>query len=210
MNITIFGATGNLGGALLKQCIEAGHNITVLVRTPSKLPTSALEHGIVTVVQGDALETEDVDRVLSPETQVILFALGFNPRFSKHKSPQNLCTDVTRNIIEAMRAKNIPRLVWVGGGSTLRPRRDKITFGSKFVRWYASSIFYDRHRHNDKDNQMALLDANKDICWIGLRPCLMTKGPKREVYRLGYDKFWGFSTISFADCAHAMIGMMAF
>lgn len=208
MNITLFGATGKLGSALLSQCIDAGHDITVLARTPSKLPTSVLEHGSVTVVQGDALKTEDVDRVLFTETQAILFAIGFEPRFNKINSPQNLCTDITRNILGAMRAKNIPRLVWVGGGSTLLPLRDKITCGSKFVRWYANSVLYDRHRHTDKDHQMALLEANKDICWIGLRPCLMKKGPKRGVYRLGYDKFSGLSTISFADCAHAMIGMM--
>jgi len=38
----------------------------------------------------------------------------------------------------------------------------------------------------------------------------MKKGPKRGVYiyRLGYDKFSGLSNISFADCAHAMIGRM--
>jgi len=200
MNITLFGATGKLGSALLSQCIEAGHEITVLARTPSKLPTSALEHSSVTVVQGDALKTEDVDRVLFTETQAILFAIGVDEK----NSPQNLCTDTTRNILDVMRAKNIPRLVWCGGGSNLLPLRDKITFGSKFVRWYANSFL--NHRHTDKEHQMELLNANKDICWVGIRPLQMKKGPKRGVYRLGYDKFSGLSNISFADCAHAMIG----
>ena len=37
MNVAIFGATGSLGSECLRQSMEAGHEITVLVRTSSKL-----------------------------------------------------------------------------------------------------------------------------------------------------------------------------
>ncbi|WP_373091863.1 hypothetical protein [Zhongshania sp.] len=36
----------------------------------------------------------------------------------------------------------------------------------------------------------------------------MTPGPMRGDYRLGFDRFNGFSRISFADCAHAMLAML--
>ena len=64
------------------------------------------------------------------------------------------------------------------------------------------------HRHTDKEHQLALLDANADLCWLGVRPLQMRAGPKTGVYRLGYHRFSGMSKISFADCAHAMIGML--
>ena len=38
MKVTIFGATGLLGRECLSQCLEADHEVTVLARTPSKLP----------------------------------------------------------------------------------------------------------------------------------------------------------------------------
>ena len=63
-------------------------------------------------------------------------------------------------------------------------------------------------RHRDKVHQLVLLNQNMDLDWIGVRPLQMRKGPRRGNYRLGFDPFSGFSSISFADCAHAMIGML--
>ena len=63
-------------------------------------------------------------------------------------------------------------------------------------------------RQRDKVHQLALLEESRDVDWIGLRPLQMRKGPKRSEYRVGFDTFSGFSKISFADCAHAMIGML--
>jgi len=51
-------------------------------------------------------------------------------------SPADLCTDVTRHILQVMRENPIPRLVWCGGGSNLLPE-DHITFGARFVRWWS-------------------------------------------------------------------------
>ena len=46
MKITIFGATGRTGQNLVKKALEAGHEVTAYVRTPSKLTA---EHGNLTV-----------------------------------------------------------------------------------------------------------------------------------------------------------------
>ena len=43
---------------------------------------------------------------------------------------------------------------------------------------------------------------------MGIRPLQMKSGPKKCKYRLGYNAFSGLSTISYADCAHAMVGML--
>ena len=40
------------------------------------------------------------------------------------------------------------------------------------------------------------------------RPLQMKVGLLRGEYRLGFNPFSGTSSISFADCAHAMLGML--
>jgi putative NADH-flavin reductase len=199
MNITLFGATGDLGRECLQQCLQAGHTITVLVRSPHKLPAELASR--ITVVQGDALNAADVARALPQGTDAILFAIGVDEK----TSPPDLCTDVTRLIIEVMRARHIPKLVWCGGGSNI-VADDVVTFGARFVRWYAEVFL--KHRHTDKEHQLALLDNSPDIRWIGIRPLQMGHGAKTGHYRLGFNRFSALSKITFADCAHAMVNML--
>lgn len=198
MNITIFGATGALGGECLRQAIDAGHKITVLVRNANKLPAQLVKE--INIVEGDALKPEDVKRALPSGTDAILFAVGVD----KH-SPPDLCTDVTRNILGLMPALTIDRLVWCGGGSTLL-EQDRPGFGEKFVRWFSEKFM--ALRHFDKEHQYQLLQQHPEINWIGIRPLQMKTGKKTGHYRLGYNRFSGLSKISFADCAHAMLVML--
>jgi putative NADH-flavin reductase len=199
VKVTLFGATGSLGSECLEQCLQAGHDVTVLVRSPDKLPVTLRNR--ITVIKGDGLDFDDVARVLPRGTDAVLFAVGVDEK----TSPPDLCTDVTRHILAAMRAQQIPRLVWCGGGSNFRPE-DVITFGARFVRWFSATFL--KHRHTDKEHQLQLLDDNTDVCWIGVRPLQMKSGPKKGTYRLGYNAFSGLSSISFADCAHAMVTML--
>lgn len=199
MKVTLFGATGRLGGECLEQCLEAGHDVTVLVRSPGKLPPALRDR--ITVIRGDGLVFEDVAIALPRGTDAVLFAVGVDEK----TSPPDLCTDVTRHILAIMRTAQIPRLVWCGGGSNFRPE-DVITFGARFVRWFSETFL--KHRHTDKEHQLRLLDESTDVGWIGVRPLQMKSGPKKGQYRLGYQPFSGLSSISFADCAHAMIAML--
>ena len=198
MKITIFGATGALGSECLTQAVDAGHEVTVLVRSASKLPDDARKR--IEVIEGDGLDQSDVEQALGEGTEAILFAIGVD----KH-SPADLCTDVTRHILRAMVNSNIPRLVWCGGGSTL-VEEDQVTFGAKIVEKIAQ-VFMSL-RHNDKEHQYRLLQQHPEVDWIGVRPLQMRQGPKRGQYRLGFDRFNGLSQISFADCADAMVNML--
>jgi len=49
--LLVLGATGNLGRHVLRQAVGAGHEVTVFVRTPSKLLTEV--EGRVSVHTGD-------------------------------------------------------------------------------------------------------------------------------------------------------------
>lgn len=200
MKITIFGATGDLGSECLTQSLELGHEVTVLVRTPSKLSSEMTQK--ITVVQGDVLDASDVANVINSETQVVLFCIGVDS-----KSPQDLCTTATKHILAEMQAKgeSTCRFVWCGGGSTFLSE-DQITGGAKFVRFFAQTFM--SKRHNDKEHQFQMLQEEyTKVKWFGIRPLQMNPGKLTKKYRLGYDTFSGLSKISFADCAHAMIEM---
>jgi putative NADH-flavin reductase len=199
MKVTIFGSTGDLGGECLQQSVDAGHDITVLVRSPQKLPAKVKDR--IAVVQGDALSLADVRRAIPAGTEAILFAIGVDEK----SSPPDLCTDVTRHILQVMRENPGMRLVWCGGGSNIL-QDDVVTLGSQFVRWFSEQFL--KHRHSDKEHQLALLEANRDLVWLGIRPLQMKKGSRREKYRLGFNAYNGMSKITFADCAHAMVRML--
>ena len=198
MKVTIFGATGSLGSECLRQCLEAGHEVTVLVRSPSKVREEFATR--IEIVQGDGLIEADVVRALEGGSDAVLFAIGVDKN-----SPEDLCADVTRHILPAMRRLGVRRFIWCGGGSTLVVD-DQVTFGARFVEAFSRVLLGLRHR--DKEHQLSLLGENTDVRWLGVRPLQMRSGPRREKYRLGFDTFSGLSKISFADCAHAMIGML--
>jgi putative NADH-flavin reductase len=198
MKITVFGATGALGNECVKQCLDAQHEITVLARTPEKLAPELRER--VRVIGGDGLDPGAVNRALEGGAEAALFAIGID-----RNSPENLCTDVTRNILAAMPRQGVRRLVWCGGGST-PVAEDQTTLGSRFVEFFGTTFMGLRHR--DKEQQLKLLARNTRLDWLGVRPLQMRKGPKREQYRLGFHPYSGFSNITFPDCAHAMLGML--
>ena len=129
MKISLFGATGKLGGECLRQLLAAGHDVTVLVRCADKLPAALAAK--VTVVEGDALDANTVAGVIDRQTDAVLFAIGVDKN-----SPRDLCTDTTKNIFAAMRATGVKRFIWCGGGSTFVPE-DSITFGAHVVRKFA-------------------------------------------------------------------------
>lgn len=197
MRLAVFGATGQLGRQCVRQALDADHSVAVLARTPAKINDDLRRR--VDIVEGDALHADDVRAVLEG-ADAVLFAIGVD----KH-SPEDLCTDVTRSIAEAMPELGVGRFVWCGGGSTFVPG-DPANVGARFVRMFAATFLGKRHR--DKDHQLAYLLTRTDLDWFGVRPLQMRKGELTGAYRLGMDGFSGRSRISFADCAHAMIGML--
>ena len=198
MRVTVFGATGSVGSECVRQCLEAGHEVSALVRTPAGLAEDLRDR--IRVVEGNGLDNAAVAQALGGGCEAVLFAIGIDKR-----SLENLCTDVTRNILALMSPTGVRRLVWCGGGSTI-VEDDQVTLGAKFVEGFARTFMGLRHR--DKAHQLELLEAHKNLEWLGVRPLQMRRGPRRAEYRLGFDAYSGLSWISFADCAHAMVAML--
>lgn len=75
MKLAVFGATGPLGLRVLKQALDAQHSVTVLARTPDKLPQEIRDNANLTVVQGDVLNEADCEKTMT-DAEAIVVSLG--------------------------------------------------------------------------------------------------------------------------------------
>ena len=74
MKLTVLGATGGTGLALVRLALEQQHKVTALVRTPAKLGAlAANEH--LDVLQGDATNKQDVQQAVRG-SDAVLSCLG--------------------------------------------------------------------------------------------------------------------------------------
>jgi len=102
MRLLILGASGTIGKFLLPQAQLLGHEVTVLVRDPSKL-----KYKPTRVIVGDALDPVAIDKALEGQ-QAVIYALG------TLSQPAFFSTS-TQLLIEAMRRHNVPRLIAITG-----------------------------------------------------------------------------------------------
>jgi uncharacterized protein YbjT (DUF2867 family) len=103
MNVLVFGATGKTGGLVVDRALAKGHQVAVLVRDPKKFTKTG-----VRVFSGDATRPEDVLASMQGQDAVIDTIGGTTP----YKKTVLESTSA-RNIIGAMQAKSVRRLIVV-------------------------------------------------------------------------------------------------
>jgi len=115
MRIALFGATGHIGAQVVRLLVKNGHNVTVLVRDSSALPSSGVER--LNVIVGDARKTEDVAKAIKGQ-ELVINAMGpGGPGVSNQFL--DIITDGTRNIIRGMKRNGVKRLIALGAAGTL-------------------------------------------------------------------------------------------
>ncbi|KAJ3590640.1 hypothetical protein NHX12_008590 [Muraenolepis orangiensis] len=102
-NVAVFGASGMTGAATASIAAAAGYNVTVLVRDAQRLPEG---HRASRVVVGDVLNRADVQKTLECQDAVII-VLGTRTDLS----PTTMMSEGTRNIVEAMKARGITKVI---------------------------------------------------------------------------------------------------
>ncbi|MDP4505074.1 NAD(P)-dependent oxidoreductase [Nonomuraea turcica] len=115
MRVTVFGATGGIGRLLIQQLLDAGHQVTALVRPPAKL---TLTHPNLIVIAGQLSDTAAVRQAVAGADTVIS-ALGPSLKRSATGTP---LTDGTRTIVQAMRAEQVSRFIGLATPSLADPR----------------------------------------------------------------------------------------
>lgn len=173
-NIALFGATGQTGKIFLSKALDAGYAVTALVRDTEKL---TLQHPKLQVIQGDVLNKLDVHKTLRNASVVVsLFGHVKN-------SPEWLQTNGTKNIVEAMQAQGITRIISLSGGGLPYPEKDRPKLADKLIRTIMKlavpKILNDAIRHHE-----VLVQSN--LNWTIVRGPRLTNEPEKGTYRVGW------------------------
>ena len=167
--VVVFGATGRSGSAVVARLLERGHTITAFVRSPEKL---AEFDGALQIVTGDVLDPEAVKKVVAGQDAVIsCLGAGLKGRIR---------SEGTRNIIDAMEAQGVQRLITqssLGVGES----RDNLNAYWKYVMFgMLLRKAYADHGVQERYVKESTLD------WTVVRPGALKNGPAHGNYLHGF------------------------
>lgn len=191
MKIAILGAGGKTGQQLVKQALAAGHKVTALLRTPSKLP---ITHNGLRVLAGDVEDFTAVERALQGN-EAALTAYGPVPGGSK-----TVMQNGAKNIIQAMKKYGIRRLIYLTGAGVIQPE-DPPALAPRIIIPLMKLISGDVLR--DSEAGVRIIQAS-DVDYTIVRVPRLGDIPARGSYRTGYINP-GFTPVSREDVAAFML-----
>lgn len=193
MRITLFGATGRVGGRVLEYALADGHSVRAFVRDASKLaPRAGLE-----IVQGDVLDAPAVARAIEGADAVISGLGGAGVEDPGEAQSQGM-----RNIIAGMKRHGVRRVLGVAGGGILNStagglRHDQPSFPAVFKKVSA--------RH--KEAWLAMQESGLD--WTMVATGDIVPGERTGVYRTLEDFLpEGARKISVEDVADFLLASL--
>ena len=191
MKLLILGATGGIGLEIVRQAIDAGHQVAALVRTPERLKEFA---GRMAVIQGDVLNSAELDRALEGQDAVLS---GFGAREPRSKADADLLRRFAVALTRAMLHAKIRRVIVVSVAFLFTDSIIPPTY--LFGRLFFRDVVIDASGMEDIFRKSAL-------DWTILRPPRLTDKPRTGKYRVreGHLPRFGF-TISRADVAECFI-----
>lgn len=196
MKISVLGATGRTGQAIVEQALANGHHVRALVRRPEglKIIDQKLE-----VIIGDARDPDIIDTLVNGQDAVIcslgIPAAGSTRAEIDDSEKADVCFVSTKLLFEAAPRHNVDRIVLMsthGAGSS--------NDGSEYSNWLRDLV---KNRVFDKDEMEAFIrGSDAPIKWTVIRnPAIYAgeKGRDYEVYtRITLDRS---SKITYADLA---------
>jgi putative NADH-flavin reductase len=199
MKLALIGATGFVGSHLLQEALQRGHQVTAIVRDPSKL---SLTNDHLTVVKGDINSTNELVALLTGHDLVLS---AFNAGWSN----PNLYDDFLAGcqIIEAATEKaGVKRLIVIGGAGSLEINGHQLVDSPQFPAEYKPGATAARDYLN-------IIKKNTVLDWTFFSPAIeMHQGitiGRTGKYRVGTDSpvfdANGKSVLSVEDLAIAIL-----
>ena len=207
MKLALLGATGGVGREVLNQAVAAGHQLTAVVRNPSKLPAD------VDVVRQD-LATPDLEVLTAALRDVDAVISTVGP----HRAAQaGIVAPATAAITHAMDSAGVRRLVVISAApvgvvpSTHRPHPPRYDPGDDLLMRYLLSPLIRRLFGRHYTDLAAMEDQlrNGNLDWTAIRPPRLTNGPLTGTYRTAIDRNVRHGlTISRPDVAHLILTVL--
>jgi uncharacterized protein YbjT (DUF2867 family) len=198
MKLTVFGATGGIGGHAVRQALDAGHTVTAVVRDRARFE---MTHPALEVATVHGLTDPEVLRPALEASDAAISGVG--PRGRKDGP---VASSATRGILRAMEASGVQRFVAVSAvpvgpvpeGESFVNRRILLPFISAFAR----DVYVDLAEMEDEIRRSATQ-------WTIVRPPKLVNKPLTRRYRtvVGGNVPRGYA-ISRADVADAMLAAL--
>ncbi|MEV6872527.1 NAD(P)H-binding protein [Amycolatopsis sp. NPDC051128] len=193
MKITVLGATGGVGGEVVKQALGRGWHVTAVVRDPARLAVPGQDR--LDVVVAGLGEQKKLTAAVEGR-DAVLSALG-----SRERKPTTVCVDGARAAIEA----GAKRLLVVSA-SGLDADGDGV-FTRTLVKPLLNAVL--KHGYADMRAMEALVMAT-EIDWTVVRPPMLLNGPRTGVVASRLDgNVRGSYTIRRADVAAYLLDAVA-
>jgi uncharacterized protein len=189
MRIIVFGATGRQGSRLVTEALERGHEVTAAVRSEDR---AGSVDSRATIVVADALDPDRVAEVSAGHDGAL------NATKERH-------ADVARALLEGLARAGVPRLVIVGGASSL-----EVAPG---VRLFDTPEFQEEWKAEAASGIESLgvyRSVDTPVEWTYVSPgAFLAPGERTGSYRTGGEQLLvredGSSAISMEDFAIALV-----
>ncbi|MFF9374068.1 NAD(P)-dependent oxidoreductase [Streptomyces griseoluteus] len=196
MRLTVFGATGGVGGEIVRQALEAGHEVTAVVRDPARLTlTGERPH----VVRADLSDPEALRGAVAGR-DAVLSGLG-----ARSRRAAGVTARLTGAVLAAMAAEDVCRLVIVSA-APVGPAPEDDGPLDRALRSVVSAVLKDVYADlRETEAELARSTAE----WTSVRPPRLLDRPLTGRYRTVIGGFpRGGRTIGRADVAHAMLAAL--
>ena len=195
MRVTVFGATGGIGGHVVRQALDRGYAVTAIVRDPARLD---VRHPALEVTTVPALDDADALGALVRGSDAVLSGVG--PRGRKDGP---VASTATRTILGAMHAAGVRRLVAVSATPVGPAPRGDSLLNRRLVLPAIGALLKDVYA-DLRAMEHAMVDSVAE--WTVIRPPKLVNKSLTGRYRTAIDSnvARGY-TISRADVAHAML-----
>jgi len=194
--IALFGGSGQTGQYFLDLALAKGFEVKALVRNPLKI--SQINPNLE-VYAGNILNEEDVMKVVEG-ADIVVSLFGH-----VKDSPEWLQTDGTKNIVQAMKEKNVERIISLSGGGLPFPEKDEPKFADKIIRTVMKVVV--PKILNDAIKHFEVL-KNSGLKWTIVRGPRLTNDVKKETYRVGWVGVNASTKISRADLADFILSQI--
>jgi len=197
MKLTIFGATGATGTELARQALDAGHEVTAVVRDPGRMSVPVQSR--LTVITADVMDPVAISPAVADADAVIT-------AIAPHGLGRStLRQDSTHSIMQAMGKAGARRLLFVSGSVVADE-------GESFYLRYLLKPVARRTFLRNVTADFAATEAEihaSDLDWTIFRPPSLDNKPASGAYRTAVDRSVPHCfTISRADLAACMLAAL--
>lgn len=178
---------------MLAQALEAGHSVRALARRPESIDTS---HERLTVIAGDVLDAAAVRETVRG-ADVVVSVFG-----QVKGSPPTLQTDGTQNIVDAMGAQGIRRIISLSGGGLPAEGHDQPKTPDTIIKWLLKRI--SPQVLADAEGHLAVLRAS-GLDFTVVRGPRLTDAEPTGQYRVGWVGVNASTQIARGDLARFIL-----